>query len=252
GELVKVEPTWRFKLLRFWEETAIKKGRFFGCRTHFDSGYVKRLTPLAKVYDLPEAINPRFFEIIWEPIPRPNVLFVGSLVKRKGIEVLLEAFAMVRGKTPNARLTVVGEGAKEYKETLQIKAKNLGILSAVDFVGAKSADQIAQLHRESQMLILPSESENSPNSIAEALVSGLPVIATRVGGIPSMISDGETGFLVPPNDPRSLAEAILKLSSSVALQLAISRRAINMARPRHWPATVAEVTVSAYKDILST
>src|SRR5206468_524360 len=81
----------------------------------------------------------------------------------------------------------------------------------LEFLGLKGAEEIAKCHLDAQVFVLPSENENSPNALAEAMVSGMPVIATRVGGIPSMIEDGKTGLLVALNNHIELAEKIVYL-----------------------------------------
>ncbi|MDW8343201.1 MAG: glycosyltransferase family 4 protein [Verrucomicrobiae bacterium] len=250
GELFKVEPSIRFWLVRRLEARAIKRGRFFGCRTDFDTGYVKMLNPKGEIFFLPEAVNPCFFKVNWTPPERPQWLFVGSLVRRKGIETLLEAVALLRPQASAARVVVVGDGSPAYLSALRAQCKSLGIERIVDFVGFLPADGIAQLHAQSQLLILPSEIENSPNAVAEALVSGLPVIASSVGGIPSMIVNGKTGILVPPKNPHALAQAMVTLLASKDLQISISKQAVTLARRRHFPTNVAAATLDVYAEIL--
>jgi glycosyltransferase involved in cell wall biosynthesis len=102
------------------------------------------------------------------------------------------------------------------------------------------------------VFVLPSENENSPNALAEAMVSGMPVIATRVGGIPSMVEDGQTGLLVPWGDPASLAEKMAWLLAHPEERERLGQNACRVARARHAPQTVADETVQAYKEILAT
>jgi glycosyltransferase involved in cell wall biosynthesis len=98
---------------------------------------------------------------------------------------------------------------------------------------------------------LPSANENSPNTLAEAMVSGLPVIATSVGGIPSMVEHGKTGWLVPPHNPPDLANAILDLLNNPEKRTRLGQAARQRARDRHLPEHVATQTMDAYREILT-
>ena len=99
--------------------------------------------------------------------------------------------------------------------------------------------------------MLPSRNENSPNALAEAMIVGLPVLASDVGGIPDMIDDGVTGFLFPSEDEAALAEKLLLLIRNDELSVLMGARARQAARPRHRPEHVAELTVNAYREILN-
>src|SRR5208282_6575682 len=96
----------------------------------------------------------------------------------------------------------------------------------------------------------PSGNENSPNTLAEAMVSGLPVIASAVGGIPSMVEHGQTGWLVPPRNPAELANASLQLLNDPELRARLGGAARQQARDRHRPEHVAAQTAQAYQEIL--
>jgi glycosyltransferase involved in cell wall biosynthesis len=92
--------------------------------------------------------------------------------------------------------------------------------------------------------------ENSPNALAEAMVSGMPVVATAVGGIPSLVDDGRSGRLVAPGDPKQLAAVLAELLADSGKRAALGREAQMVARQRHLPETVAEQTMRVYKEIL--
>jgi glycosyltransferase involved in cell wall biosynthesis len=121
----------------------------------------------------------------------------------------------------------------------------------VEFLGFRTAAEIARLHLDSQLLILPSAMDNSPNALTEAMVSGLPVVATAVGGIPSLVEHGKTGWLVPPGDATKLAEAIEGLLRQPEQRRCLSENARIVARSRHAPDAVADQTIAAYREILA-
>jgi len=143
-------------------------------------------------------------------------------------------------------LTVVGGGDQTPYRQL---CERLQITGNVQFLGFQSAEQIAKRHLKSQMFVLPSGNENSPNTLAEAMVSGLPVIATAVGGIPSMVQHGQSGWLIPPRNSAELANAILELLNDPGQRARLGQAARQRARDRHLPEHVAAQAVEAYQEI---
>jgi len=172
-------------------------------------------------------------------------------VQRKGIEEALRAMRIVGAACPSAKLLVVGEGRPDYLEGLKQQTKSTGIEANVEWLGFKTADEIAALHALSAILIHPTYLDNSPNSVAEAMASRLPVIASNVGGIPSMIENGVTGLLIEPGNDRQLAEAIIALLHNEAERKRLASRAKEVAFERHLPSQVAEKTMSIYDDIIT-
>ncbi len=247
GEYQKVLPTFGGRFLSRWERQTVQRGRYFTCRTMFDSGFVQSVNPQARIFMIHEAMNPIFFQNCREPQDKDSLLYVGSLELRKGLDTLLEALALLRAQRPSVRLRVVGGGAQDPWRTI---CKRLGVEEAVEFVGFQPAEAIARCHREAQLFVLPSRIENSPNTLVEAMVSGMPVIATAVGGIPSLVTHNETGLLVPSNDPDRLCAAILDLLQHADKREHLAQQARQVARQQHLPETVADQTVQAYKEIL--
>lgn len=250
SEYFKTNPNFRFRVVRHYEQYAVRNSRFFTCRTCFDSGFVRSQNANARIFTIHEAMSPVFFGNTWTLNDSDSLLYVGSLEKRKGIAVLLQALALVKRVRPGCSLKVVGRGSPEYTTSLQELCKREGIGNAVEFLGFQRADQIAKLHPQAQVFVLPSENENSPNALAEAMVSGMPVIASDAGGIPSMVQDQVTGLLVQPRDPSQLAERIIDLLNNPEKRQRLATAARDIARHRHDPDRVAEQTVDAYREIL--
>jgi glycosyltransferase involved in cell wall biosynthesis len=180
------------------------------------------------------------------------VLFVAALTKwhrYKGLDVLLDAFQAVRRKEPKARLLVVGEGdlLPEYAS----KARRLGIQSSVTFVGGVPDPTLPCFYASADVLVLPSrdKSEGFGLTLLEANACGKPVIGSKVGGVPSVVKDGFNGFLVPPNDPPSLANAILTLLRDERLRLEMGKNGRGWAEQHDW-SMVAEATVELYCEVL--
>ncbi len=154
---------------------------------------------------------------------------MGSLIPRKRVDDLLRAFAIVREKRPDARLTIIGGGYLEPE--LKRLCTELGQDSAVEFKGKILEYPFEHLH-SSDLCVSASESESFGLIFAEAMCLGVPVVACRVGGIPDVVADGETGLLVPPRNPPVFAEAILKLMDDNALRAQMAENAEEHVRRR--------------------
>jgi L-malate glycosyltransferase len=135
------------------------------------------------------------------------VTTVANLRPGKGHEVLLDAAARVLARHPDVRFQLVGDGSRRAE--LEHQAAALGIASQVTFRGYCS--DVAGVLRESDVFAFPSFMEASPNAVLEAMAAGLPVVATHVGGIPEVVSDGRNGLLVPPGDADALAGGLLRV-----------------------------------------
>lgn len=139
---------------------------------------------------------------------------VARLIPRKGIHDLIDAVSRI--PNGNLELQIIGTGPAE--RDLRDRAKQHGIDRLVHFYGYQTPERVRELNAEADIFVLPTWSEAFANVILEAMSVGLPVIASRVGGIPEAVVDGVTGLLVEPRDPVSLAEAIMRLSADPELR----------------------------------
>lgn len=140
-----------------------------------------------------------------------RVLYVGRVERTsrwKGLDVLVDALPRLLARVPAARLEVVGDG--DDVRRLQRRAEALGVDHAVDWRGAVAHDRLPQHYRRAGVTVLPSltEAESFGMTLVEAMASGCPVVASRVGGIPYVVRDGVDGSLVPPGDATALADAL--------------------------------------------
>ncbi|WP_135826413.1 glycosyltransferase family 4 protein [Halorussus ruber] len=146
-----------------------------------------------------------------------RIVFVGSLVPRKGFHVLLDGLARVstgRDTRADWTLTVVGsESDADYAEKARQQARDLGIESSVRFEGRLDDDALAARLAESHLLAVPSAYEGYGIVYLEGMGFGLPAVATTAGGASEIVTHGEDGFLVPPESPHSVAEAVEALRS---------------------------------------
>lgn len=159
----------------------------------------------------------------------PTILHVARLVEMKGTRYLIHAFAGLRRRYPAARLVIIGDGP--LNRSLVRLVATLGLESHVQFLGALPHARIVAWMRKAAMLVLPSIVTSSGRVeglgmvLMEAAATGIPVIGSRVGGIPEAIIDGETGFLVPARDPESLCDRMSTLLDQPALRLDMGIRA---------------------------
>jgi glycogen(starch) synthase len=139
----------------------------------------------------------------------PRLLCVGRLSHEKGVDVAIAALPTVLERAPDARLRIVGEGP--LSRVLRDLAEESGLAGRVEFLGFVSRDEVRRLLAESSIVVVPSRSEGFSLVALEAAQAGRPVVATRVGGIPEVVIDGETGLLVRAEAPAAMAAAILAL-----------------------------------------
>ena len=152
---------------------------------------------------------------------KPVVLFVGRLAEVKGVTYLIEAMKQV-----DAILAIVGEGP--LRQELERQAAPLG--DKIRFLGGKTHDELATIYASADVFVAPSVKakdggvEGFGLVFLEAMASGLPVVASRSGGIPDLVHDGENGLLVPPAEPQALAEAINRVLLNPELKTKICQK----------------------------
>jgi L-malate glycosyltransferase len=156
-------------------------------------------------------------------VARTTITCVANLRPGKGQDVLLRAAAIAARTHPQLHVQLVGNGP--LRGTLEEQTRALGLDGRVSLLGHR--DDVAAILQQSGIFVLPSAMEAFPNSVMEAMASGLPVVATDVGGIPELVSHEHTGLLVPSGDERALATALLRLIDDEALasRLGASARA---------------------------
>jgi colanic acid/amylovoran biosynthesis glycosyltransferase len=196
-----------------------KEGELFTVGSEFIKGRIIALgAPEDRIAKLPMGVDLsrfRFTERIKSHDGVLRLLTVARLQEVKGIEYALRAIAVVKDKYPNLHYQIVGDGP--LRARLEELAGRLGLANNVEFLGALSQEKVVKLYQHAQIFLLPSivarsgEEEGQSLALVEAQASGLPVIATRTGGIPESIREGKSGLLVPPQDPDALAGAIEQL-----------------------------------------
>lgn len=189
----------------------------------------------------------RFQPAPQRPSGAPHPIVTRNLEPIYDIPTALRAFKEVRAVRPEARLTIAGSGPLESE--LRRLTTELGLTEAVTFTGRLDNDRIAALCRSADLALNPSMADNMPISILEALACGVPVISTRVGGVPFLVEHGCTALLVPPGDSRQMAQAALTLLDNRQQADALSQAGIALARRYAWPA-VRERWFAVYNRLL--
>lgn len=149
------------------------------------------------------------------------------------IPTALRAFALIRSVIPEATLVVAGTGPA--LRALQSLASDLDIAGSVEFCGRMDRDQMADLYRSAAIVLNPSRVDNMPNSVLEAMASGVPVVSTNVGGVPFILSDGVTGLLVAAGDHEAMAAAAQRVMLDPELAARLRRAALAEVAKYTWP-----------------
>ena len=163
----------------------------------------------------------------------PRIVSVGRSVEKKGFADLIEACRILRERGRTFECAIVGGGPLDTILQTRIDRANLGNL--VRLLGPRPQGEVRELLASSHVFVLASVpesgggSDNLPTVIAEAMLAGMPVVSTRIAGIPEMVAEGESGFLVPPKDPAALASAIDKLLADPALATRFGARGRDLA-----------------------
>ena len=172
------------------------------------------------------------------------VLFVGRLHAVKAVDVLLHAWSRIHVRLPKTKLRLAGDGGE--REKLKAIALNLGIESAVEFLGEKSPAELQGLYRDALLVVLPSRHEGLGMVLLEAGACGAICVGTRVTGISEVIIDGVTGFLVEPQSPDALADAILRAANLMSDE---RQRMSQTAKARVRTQFDQEVVITKYLDL---
>ncbi|WP_152050278.1 glycosyltransferase family 4 protein [Tautonia marina] len=179
--------------------------------------------------------------------PRPRVLFTGRLHPQKNLDLLVDAWAEVASKRAEGHLIFLGGGPDH--DRLSARAEELGLADRVHFVGPVS-DPAAYL-RAADVFVLPSVAEGMSNSLLEAMATGLPCIASKIGGNVDLLEDGPSGLLVPLNDPRGWAEAILRLLDDPEFARSLGQEALRRVESEFALPIVVDRYERLYRSLLA-
>lgn len=204
--------------------------------------------PREKIRLIPNGINLEEFQINgifqWK---KPYIMTMGRLREKKGFDVLIRAFFKVKESFPWVDLLIAGQGRDEEFLISLIKELKLG--DSVHLIGTVQGEEKVRKLKGSLFFVCPSRREPFGIVNIEALACGKPVIGTHVGGIPDVIKEGENGFLIMPEDPQALAQAMIRLLSFPKLIETFGKRAEEMAKAYDWT-DVAKRYERVYEEVL--
>jgi glycosyltransferase involved in cell wall biosynthesis len=198
------------------------------CKAAAERLRVERV-PAGRICLVPNGIDSCVYAGTRSRRPLRRVMVVANLRKEKGHDVLIDAAPEIMRNFPDARFDIVGGGPE--LEALQGRARAQGVGDAFTFIGYES--NVADRLKEADIFVLPSRNEAFPNAVLEAMSSGLPIVASGVGGILELVDDGRTGLLVTPGDPHALAHSVCRLMGDRALGARLGRGACQEVQGRY-------------------
>ncbi len=202
----------------------IRRARFVRCISHYCRSQLWRLVPVTmwnKFHIVHCGVDPEVFR----PDQRlanslPEILCVGRLTSAKGQHILLNAARTLKEDGVQFRLTFIGEG--EDRRSLEEQVRRFQLEEEVTFTGALGQDRVMEYYRKADMFVLPSFAEGVPVVLMEAMALEIPVISTRITGIPELIEHNKTGLLVTPGSSVELADAMKSVLKNQKLSRKIS------------------------------
>ena len=205
---------------KYWRlDEKIRRARFVCCISDFCRSQGMIFGPPDKwdrMHVVHCGVDPDSYDPVPHQGPGRRLLFVGRLAAVKGVALLLESVALLREVHPDIELTLAGDGPD--RPLLEERAAELGITDRVRFLGYQSQSQVRELLRQTDAFVMASFAEGVPVVLMEAMAAGVPVVATRIAGIPELVEDGACGFLVAPGNPQALANQISMLLDDAALR----------------------------------
>lgn len=235
------------------EINTIRSCKFFMGRTDWDKALVSLFNPTAKYFHCEEALRDSFLNMDkhWAPSSQDKIKIISVISNPwyKGVDLILKTAKLLKQFTSMSfEWNVFGvSDIRFYEYKYGIFANNVN----VNIRGSVGKEVLVNELCNSSVYVHPSYIDNSPNSVCEAQLIGIPVLATNVGGIPSLVKDGETGFLFPANDPYMLANLIKTIVNDVSLSEKISSAEISVAKARHNPDSIKTTLLNVYNYILN-
>lgn len=238
------------------EEKIFSLNKFYIGRTNWDRRVSGLLSQEYKYFSVDEIIRPNFYLKKWNKNKFPETLQIVTTMSGglyKGLEVIVKtASLLVAKKSINFEWIVIGQTEKNdlsilVKKWLKVNYKSINI----KLVGSKSEIEVANILLESDIFCQVSHIENSPNSLCEAMLIGMPIIASFAGGTDSMLENNKEGVLVQDGDYYSLAGAIIEMSNDFNTAKEIANNASKRAHIRHAPEKIVEELLVAYKEIIN-
>ena len=234
-------------------------------RTEWDKAFTASVNPQARYYKLNEILRAPFYSGGWQrdPLRRPRIFVSQGNTPLKGLHRVIEALPAIAARYPDVQVDVAGwppprKGAllqpvmnwlAEYPGYLDQLARRLGVADRIRYTGVLNAEAMKTCFLQSSVFLLPSSLENSPNSLGEAMLLGMPCAAANVGGVPSMMEDKKEGLLFDPARPDQMTQAVLALLDDPAGAEAMGKAARARAMADHDPKAIAAAQMALYNQL---
>lgn len=231
----------------------IKNCRFVIGRTDWDRIVTRVLAPNSIYFHNDEVLRNIFYEEEWSQ-PKNNKLIIHTTTSNspyKGFETLCYSLSLLNKSKKEIEWRVAGidEDSLIVKVTRKFLGNNYPT-KGLKLLGSLDENELVKKMKEADLYVLPSHIENSPNSLCEAMILGMPCIATYAGGTPSLLENGKEGILVPDGDPWALAGAIIELSENKEKSLALGKAARIRALKRHDKVKIVEELLEIYRTVI--
>ncbi len=232
----------------------VKHWKYFTGRTDWDRNYVQLINPGSTYFHCEELIRADFFTGQWQPLPKPSAgqpIVIGTTINPnmyKGLDLIYKVVRLL--KEYNICWKIFG--LKEDNRINNIVKKVMHITlpdPSLKFYGHVSAPQLIEELKSCHFFVHPSYIDNSPNSVCEAMMLGMPVLSSSVGGVNSLITHKENGFLFNPYDKYELAGLLLHLVNNYENALAVAPKARETALKRHSPKEIMTVLNNMYSTV---
>lgn len=247
-----------------FENQTIKNTKYIIGRTDWDNACTYFINPNRHYFHCNETLRNAFYSDKWSinNIDRHSIFFSQATSPIKGLHLLIEAMLLIKNKYPNVKIYVSGSNIlkkrrfgilfnRTYPNYISKKITMYKLNNNIEFIGSIDEYQMKNRFLKSNVFVSCSSIENSPNSLGEAMILGVPCISSFVGGVPSMLEHGKEGLLYQYDAPYMLAYYIDKIFSDDLLAIKLSKNAIDRAEITHNKQTNAKSLVSIYNEILN-
>jgi glycosyltransferase involved in cell wall biosynthesis len=233
------------------EAHTLRRARDVFIEAPFVEALIRQINPNLSVHLAGNIVSPPFFDVGRAGgTPQQKIMFVGRLTRSKGVEEIVSAFHEVSRADPSLVLHLVGQGDAAYVQSRLTPLIESGPgARRITMRGHLTAPEIAAEYVDAAMVVLPTYYDTSPNVIAEAMVAGVPVIASAVGGLPYMLDEGESGQLVAARDAGAVAGAIRFNLDHPDAAVARAARARGVARHRYGSALFVSRMLDCYRRL---
>lgn len=244
--LMKMKPRWYWKTQTILERLAIPRFDGVVCITSYTQKNVADITP--QTWVIPNASDKRYFDIELQASEPPVILYVGNIQERKNQVGFLDAIAPLAQRF-SFRVRICGPINEQdaYNKELLERVKRY---PWAECVGKVSRDELTTELAKTAILALVSHEDNCPMTVLEAMSAGIPVLASRVGGIPDLVDDGVNGYLCDPCDATSIRDGLQKILSDPDHAKALGRAGKQRANERYLPVAVAQRHLDVYREVL--